>query len=161
MILRSIIIAGVAAVIGGQATALTCADEKNTHALFVNCGVDGGGLPLSASLASLQSATFAAGGNDGAVSGESPAVSMPAGIAGAAGAAGGSASAPIETAAGDISTPAAVVGENLPMDGEGRPAEEIVSADAVQAVPLPAGGLLLLGGLAGLGLVRRRTQSAG
>lgn len=158
MILRSVIAAGVAAVIGGQAAALTCADNQTLNAFFVHCGVDGGGLPVGDALASLQGDAFTAASPESVSGGGDMAGTGMGGSLGS-GSGGTSAVSPEEIAAG-AETPRDILGEEMPINAETPKDLGEGDMNGVQAVPLPAGGLLLLGGLAGLGIARRSRKPA-
>ncbi len=53
MVLKTTLAAGLALGLGGQAFAMTCADNEKASAFFVNCGVDASESQVPGLLASL------------------------------------------------------------------------------------------------------------
>lgn len=169
MRLRSIAAIGVTLAFTGQASALTCADAEGTEEILNRCGLElqlagsgSSGMRLPEMLAQLQGidlpdpsdANFRSG-SSGDGGGSIPDI-------GGAGAASSSAS--VETPATPADTVASAVPSGVFVEDAAGVSDDVASdvastgdfeTDEMGVVPLPAGGLLLLGGLFGLAAVRK------
>ncbi len=174
MILKLTLTAGLALGLGGQALAMTCADLESAAEYaeylkesFRDCGLDLAEDEVRGLLASLQSTIPASGMPadvpNGDINGDPSAPSGFPGGTPSATPSDGSDPTPVtamnDETGEDMSGGNPLVIPGMPVDEDGRPTPDDAPSDPLGVVPLPAGGLLLIGGLGGLGLLRRTRKT--